>query len=833
MLTISTLPDTRLADYRLDDLGPLSQLRQQCLRAKAQVCIERARFMTESLRAASPEESIELRRARAISHFLWNKTPLFFDDNLLAGTTTSKPFGAPVYPELTGLTIWPELETMSTRARNPQVIDPGDAEELNLRIFPYWMERSILEAARKKYHNPFSMRLFERIVFFIAGKAGAVSHTVPCYQVALEKGLDAIIVELAAQEARLRAKPARSPGEAQELDFRRAVRMSLEGITAYASNLSRKAAKLAASEPDPARKANLEKMAEVCAQVPAKPARTFREALNSLWILHIGIHAENINMAISPGRLDQLLYPYYLRDMEAGRLTVRDALELLGCLWLKLNDNTNLVPETAEELFGGAGTVPAVTVGGIDASGQDAVNDLTYLMLRVTELLKTRDPSLNARYHPNVNPPEYLKRLAEVVANTKSVPALYNDIAAIRTLENQGLSTPHARDYAIIGCVELASAGRSYDASSAIMLNLVAALELALYNGKRPITGDEQIGPATGDPAAFATFEDFWNAFSTQLKWLIGQAVQLNEYLGRTHQENFPVPLLSGLFEGPLEKGKDLVFGGAVYNSSGATHIGFADTLDSLNAIQKAVYVDHKYTLAAIVNALPENFEGAPEMHAYLLHRTPKYGTDDPIAVHNSQRLLCLLYDTYQSYVNYRGGHYRPAFWTMTNHAGLGKLAGALPNGRKAGSVFASGITPVSQAAPDLAGSLLAVGGHDCCLIPGGEAFNLKFTAIENQDDLQKFTAAIAAYFRAGGLHIQFNIMSYESLIDAKKHPENYPELLVRVSGYSAYFKDLNEAMKDEIITRTAYDLRTGQAAPFPAAETALLPSEGRSGKDR
>jgi pyruvate formate-lyase/glycerol dehydratase family glycyl radical enzyme len=821
-----TLDDIRIADQNLDTMPLLDSLRKKSLSATAEVCIERARDVTTFLRDMSAsEEPMEIRYARAVNHFLSNKLSLFPDDNLLAGTTTSKSFGAPVYPELTGMTIWPELDTMSTREKNPQIISREDADELNFNVFPYWMERNILEATRAREGNPPCMKLFERIVFFIASKAGTISHTVPCYRTALEKGLEWLIAEAAQHEKELAGKGSLSGDESNQLVFYRATQIALRGIIAYAAGLSAKAAELAGQENDPARKRNLEAMSSVCAQVPAKPARTFREALNGLWILQIAIHAESINMAISPGRLDQVLFPWFHMDMESGTLTLKEAMELVGCLWLKLNDNTNLVPETGEELFGGAGTVPAVTVGGINEEGEDAVNDLTYIMLRVTELLKTRDPSLNARYHPEKNTVEYRDRVAEVIAGTKSVPAFYNDIAAIRTLENQGIATRDARDYAIIGCVELSASGRSYDASSSLMLNLVSALELAMYNGTRPVTGDERIGPATGEAESFRTFEGFWEAFKAQLGWLIGEAVKLNEMMGKTHQEYLPTPLLSALFQGPMEKGKDLIFGGAVYNSSGATHIGFADTVDSLSAIEKGVFIDRKFTFPELLVALKRDFADDAVLHAYLVNRTPKFGTEDPIAVKNSRNLLRFLYETYQGYTNYRGGRYRPAYWTMTNHAGQGKLSGALPNGRKAYRIFASGITPVSQAAAELAGCLNAVGGIDPLHIPGGEAFNLKYSAISGKDDLQKFSQAIEAYFRRGGLHIQFNIMSYEMLIDAKEHPENYPDLLVRVSGYSAYFRDLNDAMKEEIITRTAYDLKTGESVQFPEKQKGMIPS--------
>jgi formate C-acetyltransferase len=823
---MNTIPleDVRLRTYTLDDLPLLKQLRGDLLQTKPAVCIERARHVTRYLRdISSDDEPMIIRYAGAVAHFLSSKQPLFFDDNLVAGTTCAKPFGAPVYPEWTGLTIWPELDVIGSREKNPQQLTRDEADELNFDIYPYWMERSVLEVTRKRHQNPECMRLFERIVFFIAGKAGTISHTVPYYGLALEHGIEHIIALAFLKEQSLKAEASPDGDRQRRLHFYQAVQKALQGIITYAANLSAEAARLAQANSDPRRKANFEQMAAVCARVPAKPARTFREAVNALWIIQVAIHAENINMAMSPGRLDQILYPYYRRDMDAGRLSIPEAMELIGCLWLKLNDNTNLVPETAEELFGGAGTVPAVTVGGVDPGGRDAVNDLTYLMLRVTELLKTRDPSLNARYHRGVNSQRYRNRVAEVIANTRSVPAIHNDMVDICTLEKQGVETEHARDYAVIGCVELAAAGRSYDASSSIMLNLVSVLELALYNGKRPVTGDEQIGPASGEPVAFAGFEDFWNAFAQQFKWVAGQAIQLNEMFGRVYQDILPSPLLSAFFHGPMENGRDLIFGGAQYNSSGATHIGFADTVDSLSAIEQAVFKECKCTFSELLSALETDFNGHEKLHAYLVNRTPKYGSADPVSRANAQRVVKLLYDFYQQHTNYRGGKYRPAFWTMTNHAGQGKLSGALPNGRKAFKAFASGITPVSQAAVDLAACLQSVGGLDPNRIPGGEAFNLKYPMLKGREDIEKFGAGIETYFECGGLHIQCNIMSYEMLLDAKENPEEYPELLVRVSGYSAYFKDLNDAMKEEIITRTAYDLRDGSAVPFPEALNGML----------
>lgn len=807
-----TLEDISLQKYGLHNLPLLRRLKETVQSSKPEICVERAQHVTSFFRNhINGKKSMQIKYAEAIASFLSGKKPCFFNDNLLAGTTTSKQFGAPIYPELTGMTIWPELDTISTRDKNPILISHNDAEELDLEIFPFWIERNILELTRKNNNNPLCIKLFDRLIFFIAGKAGCISHTVPDFKAALNNGVDSIIKEAAEKEAQIRTQRSVSKADRQKINFYASVQLALSGIIKYSRNLKEKALELSFTEKNSWRKKNLQAMASVCERVPAGGARTFREAVNSLWLLLIAIHAENINMAISPGRLDQLLYPFYRHDIDNGTLTVKEAMEIIGCLWLKLNDNTNVVPESAEELFGGSGTVPAVTVGGVDENGNDAVNDLTYIMLRVTEILCTRDPNLNARYHYKKNSPEYLNRLASVIASTKAVPALHNDITDIKTLVNQGVTLQHARNYAIIGCVELAAGGRSYDSSSSILLNLPAVLELALYNGKRHASGQEQIGPLTGDAGSFTSYSQFWKAFVIQFIWLAGKAIEMNEMLGKTHQEVLTTPLLSSLFEGPMENGKDLIFGGALYNSSGATHTGFADTVDSLSAIEKTVFIDKKYTMTELIQALNDDFAGQKKLHAYVFNQTPRFGTRDASAIKNAKKLIRLLYDFYQSNTNYRGGKYRPAFWTMTNHAGQGTLCGALPNGRRAYQPFASGITPVSQIRNDLISCLKAVASLDSRFIPGGEALNLKFPPITGQQDKRRLADTVDTYFRIGGMQIQFNIASYETLIDAKKHPWKYPGLLVRVSGYSAYFNDLSELMKDEIIARTEYDIKSGE----------------------
>jgi len=831
-----TLSDISLSEFTLHDelqdaevkkthLKLIENLRTQHFATRTEVCIERAKYITEYMKnKENAGDPPEITRAKAIRHYMANRDPIFHDDNLLAGSTTSKRIGAPLYPELLGMTIWPELDTISSRPINPQILSDKDAELCNLEIFPYWIDRTVLEVTRKRLieqygETPDCLRLMEKIVFYISGKAGCISHCIPSYEKVLHKGMNSIIEEANQKTENLRAGD-QTESSREKINFYESVRISMEGVIAYANNLSGEAKKRARQETDAVRKKNFETIANICRQVPAGPARTYREAVNSLWLCQVGIHAENINMAMSPGRLDQVLYPFFRKDVENG-LSLEEVLNISCCLWLKIADNTNLVPETAERLWGGAGSTPAVTFGGIDMEGKDAVNDLTYVLLKTTELMALRDPSVNARYNYEVNTQEYRDRVSDVIIKTKAIPAFHNDVADINTLMNQGESIEHARDFGIVGCVELASTGRDYGASSSIMLNLSAAMEMTLYNGKRPITGEEQIGPLTGDPANFNSFDQFWEAFKIQLKSLIEKAIELNEHLGRTHQEMLATPLLSAFFEGPMESGKDLVFGGALYNSSGASHVAFPDVCDSLNAIEFAVFREKKLSMRELVSAVKSNFTTLPDaIYGFIKNRVPRFGEEHEISLKNSRNLIEFIYDVYQSHTNYRGGSYRPAYWTMTTHAGQGRLAEALPSGRKSTEVFSSGITPASQAAKELTAAYNSVAALPGKCIPGGQALNIKYTPPPesggNNGYLKKFGDMVEAYFRDGGLQVQFNIQTYEDLIAAKKDPDKYPEMIVRVSGYSAYFKDLSDPMKDELITRTQYDLVTGKAVPLP-----------------
>lgn len=851
-----------MSDIKLDDLSPkgceptkrVSHLRKIHFRAVPEICTERACLITQfHLRNGllKKDRISILDKARAYRYVLENRNPIVthnrayekkkkvlkpfqFKDAPLspfAGSTTSKFKGVPIYPEFLGLALWPELWNITKRKDNPYHITDSEVEDLNYKVFPHWIENSIGEITKRRYFNGSGerygmneMELLERLVFFVTSKAECISHTIPDFSKAIKDGLLRIINEADEKKDKTSAD--------SEKEFYGAISEVLEGIIAYSRNLAAKAKELADKESDSIRRKELREIARIYHQVPAYPARTFREGLTTIWICWIAIHLENPNIGLSLGRLDQVLYDLYRQD----DIHIQDAIELICCLWLKIGDHVPMVPDVAEQLVGGTGSNQAITIGGVKAADgetvEDAVNELTYVMLRATELMMLRDPNLNARYYPGVNKPEYLRRLCEANIVTGATPAIHNDKAVIEALKAKGDTTKEARDYGVIGCVEPGSNGRFYGHSASILLNLTSALELALFNGRHRHIGLDKkpISIETGGPTDFETFANFKEAFKKQTRWLIEKATKLNNFFGDVHKDFYPTPILSAFFEGPMDKGKDLIEGGAVINSSGVAIIGLADVADSLSAIENVVFKEEVVCFPNLLDALENDFKGYEALRKRLRNekKTPKYGNDCSCADANVRWIVKLLDRAFWDKMNYRCGRYRVGYWTMTSHAAFGRIMKALPNGRKAAENFASGITPVSKVTPELTKTLNSVAHLPTRCISSGMALNLKFTP--NSGTLDDFVAYVKGYFDCkdseseGGMEIQFNVTSHDTFIKAMNHPENYPELLVRVSGYTAYFKDLNPQMQKEIINRTEYNLSTGQ---MQDRKTFRLPKEG------
>ena len=582
-----------------------------------------------------------------------------------------------------------------------------------------------------------------------------------------------------------------------------AARIACEGIVTYSSRLSDEAERQAREEKDPQRYLELKDIARICRKVPLEPAETFHEALQSLWLTHMGVCLESLNSAISFGRIDQYLYPFYERDLEDGMITPDEARELLLCFTAKCAEHVFLMSEKLSQYHGGYLVVQAAIVGGMDRGGSDATNDLSHLFLDVMEEAGLRDPNYQVRVHPGT-PQAFLKRACEVVKKGNGVPALFGDEASIRSLTAHGYPVEEARNYGIVGCVELALPGKSFLSTDAGLFNLPICLELALNRGRR-LKGGGRIGAETPDPLSLRNIGQVIDAFKAQVNFMAGRMVRDLQVVEKGNALYHPTAFSSMLVEGCLESGKDVSQGGALYNSSGIQGVGVADVADSLAALETVVFLQHKYSIEQILRALKQNFAGDVVMWTEL-RRAPKYGNDDPLPDGYANMVAGIFHEALAKHRNTRGGPYVPGFYTVTCHVAFGKQTGALPSGRRSGDPFAPGLGPCNGC--DRLGPTAVMNSTasvDARLSPNGYALNLRFdpAALAGDRGTEILMALTKGFFESGGMEVQFNVLDPELLIDARRHPGKYPELVVRVSGYCAYFDDLPDAAKDEIISRT------------------------------
>jgi pyruvate-formate lyase len=524
---------------------------------------------------------------------------------------------------------------------------------------------------------------------------------------------------------------------------------------------------------------------------------------------------ESMNAGLSLGRLDQWLQPYFLADMqkitsqEDRAKYIKDAVELIGHFYMRCTDHFPLTPDLANFYFGGSSSDQAITLGGVTPEGLDAVNDMTYIFLKVTEMLSLRDPNMNARFTPGFNSDTYLKRLCEVNLITAATPSMHNDSAMFKALSPMGYDIRDIRNWSATGCVEPTLSGKHMAHTNMQMMNMVAALEMALNNGWHPLT-DWKLGPATGviEKGDFRNFEDFFNAFTDQFQFLIDRSIEYNDLLAEAHQYLRPTPLLSSLIHGCITKGKDVTKGGATYNSSGTAIVGLADVTDSLMAIKKLVFDEKKITFAALKNAVDTNFENDPALLAMVRKKVPLFGSGNAEAVAMANRITRWSHDHYASLPHYRGGKYTTGFWTMSQHVAFGILTGALPSGRQAGKPFTPGLTPQPFASKNLLDNIRDVAQLDPVNLNNNIAFNVKVVPAASdtrEKTVHNMFSYVKTYFDLGGMQMQMNVVTSDMLRDAMAHPDNYRNLIVRISGYNAYFVTLNRDMQRELIERAEY----------------------------
>ena len=812
------LKDPYLAEYSLDDFPRVKDFLDIHLKTKPAICHERAELVTKWCKENGFEKDkngkpwiAELRQAQAFKYLMENRKPIIRQNDLIAGTNTTKDIGVIVYPEAQGTMIWGELLTAPHRPLNPYDVDADTIDVLHNKVFPFWIGRNFREWVRDNKDYPLCQKLDERFAACFLWKTVALSHTILNYPEILRLGTNGIIGNI---DNELSVTP---ESEKQKRDTLQAMKISLEGINAYAKNLAQEAWRLASQENNPVRKNELLHLAEVCKRAPANPCATLDEAVNAMWIIWVGVHMENTNAGFSLGRLDQWLQPYFMADMEKNKdekerqAYIKHAIEMIGCFYMRCTDHLPLVPDIGNYLFGGSSSDQAITLGGVTPEGEDAVNDMTYIFLKVTEMLSIRDPNVNARYNKSKNSATYLKRLCEVNLNTTATPSIHNDEAVMESLAEFNYPAEHLRDWSATGCVEPTLSGRHIGHTNCMMFNMVAALEMALNNGRHPLMRWD-LGPKTGDikADAFQDYESFFNAFAKQLRFLADQTCEYNNLLGEAHQAIRPTPFISALIEGPLKKGKDVTKGGALYNSSGTACIGLADITDSLMVIKKLVFEDKKITFGQLLDAVNTNFKNDPALLALIKNKTALFGSGSEEALATANQVTKLAHDVFIEHENYRGGKYTAGFWSMSNHVAFGTLTGALPSGRLAGKAFTPGLTPEPHASKSILDNIRDVARLKPENMNNNIAFNVKVVP-SAQESHQKTVDNIYSYVKTysdlGGMQMQLNVVSSKTLRDAMEHPENYQNLLVRISGYNAYFVTLNRDMQIELIERAEFGI--------------------------
>jgi pyruvate formate-lyase/glycerol dehydratase family glycyl radical enzyme len=773
----------------------VARLRERFLRGQREVCAERARYLTESYRRTEGQPAV-LRQARALELILGHITVRIEPDELLVGNVTGKVLGAGIYPEGIAGRILGELPNLAQRDCNAFTITPEEERELVTSILPYWRGGTIEDRARDLW-SPAVTASFEKVAPFILTEIGGIGHMLINHQRVLEQGLLAVI-----EEARTRKEKARD--EAQR-DFYEAAEIAGQAVVSWANRYADEAARLAGTATG-SRCDELLAIAEACRRVPAHPARTFQEALQSVLFMHYAAQIESWESAISIGRMDRFLYPIYKADAESARLSRDHALELLACFYVKLSHSIPLFDADVTLAFSGLTNFANTVIGGMDSEGKDTANELSYLMLEAMKRVRTPQPNFGVRLHARA-PREFRDAVTQAVADGIGNLQLFNDETVIASLTNRGVPLQEARDYGIIGCVEQAVPGKSFTSSDAALFNLALCLELALNSGRGRLFSD-QLGLATGDPRSFTSIEDVIAAYRAQVEYLVGQMVEALEGLAQAHAERRPVPLASSLTDDCLARGLDLTAGGARYNFTGVQGVGVASVGDSLAAIDWLVFDQKRVTMEQLLAALDTDFEGQEELRQMLLNKAPKYGNDDDHADRFARLTAEIYCRAVERHRNLRGGWYSPGLYSVTTHVAFGLMVGATPDGRHAGQSLSQGISPAhgrDRCGPTAA--MKSAAKLDHTLVSNGLTLiqMLSLGASARQHATEVLGGLLEGYFGLGGQQLQWNLVDRATLIAAQQDPEAYRGLVVRVAGYSALFTDLNRVIQDELIARTEH----------------------------
>ena len=805
----------------------------------------RAKLITESYKETEGEPIIT-RRAKAFAHILHNIPIIIRDNELIVGSSTIAPRGCQTFPEFSYEWLEAELDTVATRTADPFEIAEETKAELK-EADKYWKGKTTSELATS-YMAPEAIKAIEHNIFTPGNYFyNGVGHVTVKYWEVLETGFEGIM-EKAQKE--LDGCSVGDGNYARKSHFLEAVILSCKAVIDYAGRYAKLAQEMAAQTSDPVRKQELFVIAENCSRVPAKGAQNFYEACQSFWFVQQLLQMESSGHSISPGRFDQYMYPYYKKDMEAGTITREFAQELMDCIWVKLNDLNKCRDAASAEGFAGYSLFQNLIAGGQNKEGEDVTNDLSIMCIQASMHVHLPAPSLSVRVW-NGSPHEFLIKAAELTRTGIGLPAYYNDEVIIPALQNRGLSLEDAREYNIIGCVEPQKAGKTEGWHDAAFFNMCRPLELVFSNG---MDKGEMVGIPTGDVTQMKTFDEFFDAYKKQMEYCISLLVNADNAIDVAHAERCPLPFLSCMIDDCLKEGKSVQEGGAVYNFTGPQGFGIANMADGLFAIRKLVYEDKKVSMKELKEALAWNYDKGldaqsagdmtemimkamqkagrnvdastaegllktfmgmkpgeqktqrfKEIHD-MIDEVPKFGNDIPEVDYFAREVAYTYSKPLQKYNNPRGGKFQAGLYPVSANVPLGGQTGATPDGRYAHTPVADGVSP--SAGKDVKGPTAAatsVSRLDHFIVSNGTLFNQKFhpSALSGREGLEKFVALIRGYFDQKGMHMQFNVVDRQTLLDAQEHPEKYKHLVVRVAGYSALFTTLSRSLQDDIIRRT------------------------------
>ena len=779
----------------------IKKLRDRVVNATPTMDIENALILTKSFRQ-SEALSREMRKAKAFKDVCAEKTVTIWDHELIVGCSGKMPRGGVLCADVCWSVLDKELDTISQRPYDPFYISEEDKKLFRQIIKPYWLGRSNFEKWEARAPADI-VDLKENAVIYIDRKAvRGPGELTPNYEELLSEGMEGIIAYIEKKKA---GYDLSKPGHYPRIDYLDAMITAARGMIILGRRYKEEALRLAKTETDDTRKKELLDIAGVFDRIPAQPATTFHEALQFVYLYHSCIFMEQNAASYNLGRIDQYLYPYYKADLDAGRITPEKAQELLDCTWIKLAEPCLFQDGVTAEYANGYTMFQNVCAGGIDANGQDAVNDLSYMVIQASIDTMLYQPSLSVRYNLSKNPDSFLKKCAECIGTGNGFPAFHNDEVGIRMVQNKGVPLHEAYDWNPCGCVETNLSGRIRGYVSADV-NLASLVEFVLLRGRHRKSG-KMLGIDTGDPAAFTCYEEFSNAVKRQADHMIKKVVEANNILDEIWDDR-PVPFISLSFRNCIDTATDYTHGGTQYPcGNGIIYDGVADFINSISAVKELVFDTQKLSMERLIKALAADFASYEDVQKQCLE-AEKYGNDlerpDRVA---AEMMTYLAVQTNSQDSKY--GKLMSGILPVTAHVPLGKTVGALPSGRKAWTTLTDGLSPTGGTDINGAGSVLKSVSkipHD--LYASGTLLNMKLSPelMKGQRGTVNLMSLLKTACSLGIFHAQFNVVDKKVLVNAQKEPEKYKDLLIRVAGYTAYFVELCPAVQDEIIHRTIQD---------------------------